>query len=120
MGKMNLNEEIKYLETGDWYEKIQQVLSRDEYLKLGWAIGDILETLELLRSLTPEPITNADHIRAMSDEELAKYIFYLGNGREYCYGHCAYQNDNNCPNDGEVGCLGGVLKWLQQPVEEDT
>ena len=46
------------------------------------------------------PMTNADRIRAMSDEELAKWLEYEGGGA------CA-----------EV-C--GWLKWLQQPAEEDT
>lgn len=45
------------------------------------------------------PGTNADRIRAMSDEELAKFLEYEGGGA------CA-----------EV-C--GWLNWLRQPVEED-
>lgn len=47
----------------------------------------------------PTP-TNADRIRAMSDEELAKWLEYEGGGA------CA-----------EV-C--GWLNWLQSPAEEDT
>ena len=46
------------------------------------------------------PLTNADRIRRMSDEELAKFLEYEGGGA------CA-----------EV-C--GWLDWLQQPAEEDT
>lgn len=46
------------------------------------------------------PETNADRIRRMSDEELAKWLEYEGGGA------CA-----------EV-C--GWLNWLQQPAEEDT
>ena len=72
--KMTLNEEIEYLQSGNWYDKVQTVLPTDEYLKLGWAIGDILGTLELFRSLAPEPQTNSDRIRAMSDEELAEEL----------------------------------------------
>lgn len=48
----------------------------------------------------PKVITNADRIRAMSNEELAKWLEYEGGGA------CA-----------EV-C--GWLDWLQQPAEEDT
>ena len=55
MMEMTLNEEIEYLQSGNWYDRVRTVLSTDEYLKLGWAIGDILEALELLRSLAPEP-----------------------------------------------------------------
>ena len=72
--EMTLNEKIEYLQSGNWYDKVRAVLPTDEYLKLGWAIGDILETLKLLRSLAPEPETNADRIRAMSDEELAELL----------------------------------------------
>ena len=46
------------------------------------------------------PMTNADRIRDMSDEELAKWLEYEGGGA------CA-----------EV-C--GWLNWLQSPAEEDT
>ena len=112
--KMTLNEEIKYLKSGNWYDKVRAVLPTDEYLKLGWAIGDILETLELFRSLAPEPQTNADRIRAMSDEELAKFL-------------CEFRS---CDSDGHPcsGCKAerycyaghtGMEDWLQQPAEED-
>ena len=47
----------------------------------------------------PEIITNADRIRAMSDEELASWLEYEGGGA------CA-----------EV-C--GWLDWLRKPAEED-
>lgn len=45
------------------------------------------------------PMTNADRIRAMTDEEMAKWLEYEGGGA------CA-----------EV-C--GWLNWLQQPAEEE-
>ena len=63
--------------------------------------------------------TNADRIRGMTDEELAEYIFDLGNGSEYCYGHCAYQG--NCTTRGfdHDTCIKGVIDWLKQPVEEE-
>lgn len=44
------------------------------------------------------PMTNADRIRAMSDEEMAQFIFEL----------YEYPLEN------------GYLKWLQQPAEEAT
>ena len=55
---------------------------------------------ELRPDRNPDIITNADRIRAMSDEELAKWLEYEGGGA------CA-----------EV-C--GWLNWLQSPAEEDT
>jgi hypothetical protein len=64
-------------------------------------------------------VSNADRMRGMTDEELANYIFYLGNGSEYCYGHCAYQN--NCTTKGldHDTCIKGVIDWLQQPAKEE-
>lgn len=59
------------------------------------------------------PITNADRIRAMSDEELAKFI------ANPC--QCAVEPERDgyreCGNDS---CLKHLLEWLRQPVEEDT
>ena len=53
---------------------------------------------------THPPMTNADRIRAMSDEELAR--FFIGDSPNYCHtGLCL---------DGET-CVGCFLKWLQQP-----
>jgi hypothetical protein len=75
-----------------------------------------------LRRAQPEnkPLTNADRIRSMSDEELAEYIFGLGNGPENCDGHCAYQDDCNAEgfnyNTCIKACIKGVTDWLKQPV----
>jgi hypothetical protein len=63
--------------------------------------------------------TNADRIRSMSDEELAEYIFDLGNGSEYCYGHCAYQDDCATKGLDHDTCIKGVIDWLKQPVKEE-
>ena len=48
----------------------------------------------------PVPMTNADRIRAMSDEELAAFLFQVG------YNH-------------RCGLKEYALEWLQQPAEED-
>lgn len=120
--KMTLNEEIEYLQSGNWYDKVQAVLPTDEHLKLGWAIGDILETLELFRSLAPEPQTNADRIRAMSDEELAVFLDDLTCLCVDCNDHDGV--NENCPIYKQ-GCgrycePKDLMDWLQQPAEEDT
>ena len=62
--------------------------------------------------------TNADRIRSMSDKELAEYIFDLGNGSEYCYGHCAYQDDCATKGLDHDTCIKGVIAWLKQPAKE--
>jgi hypothetical protein len=62
-------------------------------------------------------MTNEQKIKAMSTEELAKYIFELGNGSEYCYGHCIYQDDKDCTRHN---CLEGVTAWLKQNTVSDN
>lgn len=55
------------------------------------------------------PATNADRIRSMSDEELAKWMFSPG----ICIRDFA---DVKC--DG-VSCKECRIDWLRQPAEED-
>ena len=59
------------------------------------------------------PETNADRIRRMSDEELAKFI------ASPCQCDVRPKRDGfrECGNDL---CLQYLLKWLQSPTEEDT
>ena len=56
-----------------------------------------------------EPMTNAQRIRAMSDEEMAEFISSI----PMCVGK---DEDLNCGRDVCKECF---LKWLQQPAEED-
>ena len=59
----------------------------------------------------PKTKTNADRIRAMSDEELAKLLL------DGCRGSkCDDQPQNEW---GSVNCFQCRLEWLQQPAEED-
>ena len=60
-----------------------------------------------------ESATHADIIRRMSDEELAKFI------ATPCQCEVRPKRDGfrECGNDL---CLQYLLKWLQQPAEEDT
>lgn len=56
------------------------------------------------------PMTNADRIRAMSDEELAEVLGEL----VHC-GGCPMRG--NCKAD-DLPCDNVLLEWLKQPVEE--
>jgi hypothetical protein len=57
-----------------------------------------------------KPKTNADRIRAMSDEELAEEFHAIMLGwNEWC--------DYHCENRGDDGCDKCILKWLKQPAE---
>lgn len=65
-----------------------------------------------------EPMTNADRIRAMTDEELAEWIAK----HMYC-AECMYFNDETGTCNYEYrygkGCNGAMLDWLKQEVENE-
>lgn len=66
----------------------------------------------------PVPVTNADRIRAMSDEELAKMLTDIGWDCHFCEEHFRLDNESlmfgeKCDEKCEEHCL----KWLQQPAE---
>ena len=56
------------------------------------------------QQINHQPLTNADSIRAMSDEELAEWALYKAPdiGREYNHS------------------LLGLIAWLKQPAEGDV
>ena len=57
--------------------------------------------------------TNADHIRAMTDEELEE-TFHAG-------GLCSYiQANHNAFCEARGACTNCVLEWLKQPYEEEV
>ena len=63
-------------------------------------------------------MTNADRIRAMTDEELAEYLFDRGNGCEYCYGICAFQDECDGEDHAQEFCIEQIVKWLKQEVDD--
>ena len=65
------------------------------------------KTLKEWADSISEPQTNADHIRAMSDEELARFIT-----DDLCELFCG--SPSIC--DGQ--CEGKMLSWLKAPAEE--
>lgn len=54
--------------------------------------------------------TNADRIRAMSDEELAEFLYSC----EFC--HICEEGCDNCRYNGE--CERRLADWLKLPAEE--
>ena len=67
-----------------------------------------------------QPMTKADYIRSMSDEELTTLIRAVINVDD-----CPATKDTDCDNcffrrlcQLEYKCVGRELEWLQQPVEE--
>lgn len=59
------------------------------------------------RDFIPKPTTNADRIRAMTDEELAHAFAY----------QCAGRVCRGIPFDGPNECENCWLEWLKQEVE---
>lgn len=59
--------------------------------------------------------THADRIRAMSDEELAKWIDWL-------FGRCEWCDTDKMATDdcNDVECTSCILEWLKQPAEEGS
>ena len=62
-------------------------------------------------------ITNADRIRAMSDEELAAKISSRCISDIVCGGNC--KAFATLDKTSQQQCVEIVLDWLQQPAEED-
>jgi hypothetical protein len=58
------------------------------------------------------PQTNADRIRAMSDEELAEMLCNACAFMESCSGCPAEKNCPRCPGES----VGAWEEWLKQPV----
>ena len=60
-----------------------------------------------------KPQTNADRIRAMSDEELAACLLFMGTVCECC---AKSPECNEVP--GYYKCNEGIRDWLRQPVKD--
>lgn len=61
-------------------------------------------------------LTNADRIRVMSDEELARWISDVCHGfvsKPWCDFRC-----QNCREGDDYRCEKCVLEWLKQPAVE--
>ena len=65
----------------------------------------------------PQP-TNADRIRAMSDEELAKHLHDIGWDCHLCAEHRRLDNEPLLRGEKcDEKCVQHCLEWLKQPVE---
>ena len=73
---------------------------------------------------THPPITNADRIRAMSDEELAQEMIFFCPTDIVFNGSETYEKPHYTGLDGgyystSEELIAANLKWLKQPAEED-
>ena len=85
----------------------------------GKCVIDILQNVEQTdpSHWKAKPQTNADRIRAMTDEELARGISDLWHGfvsKPWCDFRC-----QNCREGDDYRCEKCALEWLKQPVEEE-
>ena len=66
----------------------------------------------------PNYTTNADRVRAMSDEELAKHLVDIGWDCHLCEEHRRLDNELllRCEKCDEK-CVEHCLEWLKQPAE---
>ena len=71
------------------------------------------------RLYNAKPKTNADRIRAMSDEELAKCIYEIGFDCHLCSEH-ERLSDNPflCNEKCDEKCVQHCLEWLKQPPKD--
>ena len=63
------------------------------------------------------PTTNADRIRAMSDEELAEWLLEVMKHKVACFGEGAFEY-TPCRNV-EHDCVKCGVEWLKQPVGDE-
>lgn len=62
--------------------------------------------------------TNADRIRAMSDEELANHLHEIGWDCHLCAEHRRLDNEPLLRGEKcDEKCVEHCLKWLKQPAE---
>ena len=65
------------------------------------------------------PMTNADRVRAMTDEELAKCIFEIGFDCHLCSEHERLSDNPLLRHEKcDEKCTEHCLEWLQQPADE--
>lgn len=65
-----------------------------------------------------EPQTNADHIRCMTDDELAEWIRngISSDACDYCDYNNGYCDGSPCRGKAEADI---IVEWLQQPYKEN-
>ena len=72
---------------------------------------DELYKQKIAEYLKPEPKTNADRIRTMTDEELADWVTLMV---------CKHRSCGNCPMSDWCTPGRGIADWIKSPVEVDN
>ena len=80
--------------------------------------GDTAISYCVMGPCPEQTLSNADRIRAMSDEELAEFLEHVHvDPCSACCDNLYWCRRNNAP---EPFCQKHLFIWLQQPAEEDT
>lgn len=68
---------------------------------------------EFCKEYEAVPMTNADHIRSMSDEELANWL-------DWEYGRVKWCDSDRIGADdcSDIDCTGCIAYWLKMPYKE--
>ena len=66
----------------------------------------------------PYKKTNADRIRAMSDEELAEWLVIQTVYQESAFSPPSYRNFLTDRDDTKEKAIPDTVKWLKQPAED--
>ena len=111
--------------TGEPYYSIEWFDTAKQEYCLGYSsyyIDNVLGWLKEFFEIVEAPKTNADRIRAMSDEELAQFL-----ADEIPHGDCCGCKLDCSTSEGdmfqsrffhECDCYNAFYKWLKQPAEE--
>ena len=70
--------------------------------------------MDIFREVTAPPKTNAERIRQMTDEELAKFMCLVKD--KLCFG-CSFSHVDECES---ISCEEARTQWLKQEVSEDA
>lgn len=100
----------------DTVEQLQQLSDEELMLFRGMGRHSLTEIREKVAYV--KTMTNADRIRAMSDEELTDIIYDLNMAGTFCTNRkeCEELLDNDKLTDDM--CKKCLLEWLRKPVEE--
>lgn len=80
---------------------------------MGLTERSFLERMELMGFTAEKPITNADRIRSMSDEELAELFMQEYDGADSFT--CPVPHP--CPPEKEASCRECFLDWLKEDAD---
>ena len=106
-------------ETREWEQKKEPFITIEVETEEDFEfIGNAIAFYKKHMAEQEKPQTNADRIRAMSDEELARHLHCIGWDCHLCAEHERLDNepllrDQKC----DENCFEHCLEWLKQPAE---